>query len=33
MSGVIESFVCSDCREVVSAPTWSVGYVGGDRTD
>jgi hypothetical protein len=32
MSGVIELFVCSDCREVVSAQIWSVGYVGGDRT-
>lgn len=26
MSGVIDLFVCADCREVVSAQTWSVGY-------
>jgi hypothetical protein len=31
MSGVIELFVCSDCREVVSAQTWSIGFGSDDR--
>jgi hypothetical protein len=32
MRGVIELFVCGDCREVVSAQTWSVGYGSDNRT-
>jgi DNA-directed RNA polymerase subunit RPC12/RpoP len=28
MSGVIDLFICADCRDVVSAQTWNVGYGG-----
>lgn len=26
MAGVIDLFICADCRDIISAQTWSVGY-------